>query len=141
MNFLLLAFATAQITNEIRTDVLRLHNELRHSWNVKKDLVWSQDLEQFARERVQYQMGLCGLSHEGHQDKGENLAMGTGSQIDVNIARRLVGLWSVKGNNYKPGVYDHFTQMVWGETSQVGCNMGIACGNVFIACNCMCKLT
>jgi hypothetical protein len=112
-------------------------------------LTWDQAIAQFAQNRAAWQLsqqtksstGCPPLNHDGRQNYGENLAMGTveADGIGKTIVR-LAGLWVNEGLP-PSGTFNHFTQMVWGKTKLIGCGYAVSsrpdCMNVaYLACNC-----
>lgn len=68
----------------------------------------------------------------GAEPQGENLWAGTAGAY---APESMVGLWVAEKRDYKPGVFpnnsrsgdvrnvSHYTQIVWSETTHVGCSM------------------
>ncbi|OAV87536.1 hypothetical protein PTTG_02614 [Puccinia triticina 1-1 BBBD Race 1] len=101
---------------------LAAHNEIRERYSVG-NLVWSSKLEASAQAWA----NRCVFEHS-HGEAGENIAAGQPTIASV------VKDW-VYGDNeceaYDPNrpVYSHFTQVVWRDTSRLGCAVS-TCSNL-----------
>lgn len=96
--------------------------EMLHSHNVRRaqhhaqPLVWNNSLYEFASEYVANYDCSGNLKHSGGP-YGENLAIGYSPTGAIDA-------WYSEGNSYNYEVantYDHFTQVVWNDTTQLGC--------------------
>ncbi|KAL2072736.1 hypothetical protein VTL71DRAFT_12079 [Oculimacula yallundae] len=96
-------------------DMLVAHNFYRNAHGVP-DLVWNETSAEFAADWARG----CEFKHSGGPT-GENLAAG------YTNATASVDAWGLERTMYnfkKPGFNEktgHFTQLVWGNTTSVGC--------------------
>ncbi|KAH9213359.1 CAP domain-containing protein [Leptodontidium sp. 2 PMI_412] len=101
---------------QFQTQVVNDHNWYRsqHSANPLK---WSNQLAMSSNDWV----NKCQWGHSGHSGVGENIALGYSKVLDA------INSWALERVNYNfnsPGFASgtgHFTQMVWKNTTQVGC--------------------
>jgi len=131
--FLILALFAASAFATFETDCLYYHNNLRGSLGLN-DFIWSDSL---AADSAAYAEVLAGTSHLKHStdrvNTGENLSMGT---LNVYDTEMLIDLWINEKRHYIPGAkfphtsttgnwkdVAHYTQMVWRETTEVGCGV------------------
>lgn len=109
--------------------ILAAHNEKRSAHSASP-LSWSSTLESYAQNYAnKFQCG-GGLVHSGGP-YGENLALG------YSDGPAAVNAWYSEGANYdysSCSVYDHFTQVIWKSTTQVGCAYK-DCGGLYIICS------
>ncbi|TSL61132.1 Peptidase inhibitor 16 [Bagarius yarrelli] len=133
--WLVLSVASAQLTAEQKTEILRLHNQYRSSVNPgasnMKRMLWDNTLSQVA---VRYAT-TCRWEHNPliKGILGENLFMALGPLI----IRQPLELWYNEFNNYDFSNKNcasgkqcgHYTQMVWANTSFIGC-ASYFCSNV-----------
>ena len=118
--------------DDLKTAVLAAHNAERHAVGVP-DLVWSDALAARAATWAQHLVGLGRLQHSPQDtrgDTGENLAMGTAGRYTP--ADMMAG-WVSEKASFKSGMFPsvsttgsrtavgHYTQMVWRDTTEVGC--------------------
>jgi pathogenesis-related protein 1 len=140
------------LTSQEVEQLLELHNKARQEVGVGP-LRWSKHLAVYAQTwAVHLALTSCGLEHrpdtgEWRQEHGENLFLGTADYYGVADA---VGAWVSEKKYYKGGtltasdqgvtsgnwhLFGHYTQVVWKDTTQVGCAK-IACkGNIIVVCN------
>jgi uncharacterized protein YkwD len=103
-------------TNEI----LDVHNRYRAK-HCAPPLRWDEQLEQVAKKWA----SRCEFEHSSTKH-GENLAAGTHGAFGAD---RVVGMWydEVELYSFKRGGFSmetgHFTQLVWKDTTRVGCAM------------------
>lgn len=109
--------------------ILAAHNQKRASHNASP-LSWSSSLESYAQNYAnKFQCG-GSLVHSGGP-YGENLALG------YSDGPAAVDAWYSEGANYdysSCSVFDHFTQVIWKSTTQVGCAYK-DCGGLYIICS------
>ncbi len=103
---------------------LKAHNAVRKKHRVK-DLVWSEKLAKSAEKFAK----TCPTGHS-KLPYGENMAMATYVQQPQNVVQRWYSEESKY--NYKVPKYSretgHFTQLVWKDTTEVGCAQVSNCG-------------
>jgi pathogenesis-related protein 1 len=115
-------------------EVLAAHNQLRDRHCVGP-LVWSPEIAQIASNWA----NRCEWRHS-NSDLGENLWQGT---VGGWSPAEQVQDWYNEINNYdfsrgesaNGGVVGHFTQVVWRETTQIGCGVAICGGDEMLVCN------
>ncbi|KAI9137928.1 CAP domain-containing protein [Paraphysoderma sedebokerense] len=109
--------------------IVTLHNNLRRSVNVGP-LKWDNSIAAYGQSRANHLAQKCKLEHDGPDKRyGENLSMGGGTSYGT---AGLVELWINEG--YK-GSFNHYSQMVWGESTSVGCGIARSRCGTYLACN------
>ncbi|KAL5321113.1 hypothetical protein ACEPPN_011925 [Leptodophora sp. 'Broadleaf-Isolate-01'] len=102
--------------DSFQKDMLTAHNFYRGEHGVK-DLVWNETSADFASDWAEG----CRFVHSGGPT-GENLAAGyanaTASVDAWGLERKMYNFKKPTGFSEKTG---HFTQLVWGNTTSVGC--------------------
>ncbi|KNZ33204.1 MAG: hypothetical protein AD742_07660 [Methylibium sp. NZG] len=116
------------------------HNQVRADVGVGP-LTWSTDLAAVAQEWAeQLAISGCRMKHRSPNVHGENLFQGTfGAFTAVDAAKA----WETEKKDYRGGVLTeanfapagHYTQMVWRQTTQLGCGQAICKGTLIVACN------
>jgi len=106
--------------------MLAAHNEARRAVGVAP-LQWSAELANSAASWAETLRGRgCAMRHSGRAGVGENLAWASGQRLTPG---QVAGMWVDERRDYDaprnacaPGaVCGHYTQVVWRQTSLVGC--------------------
>ena len=131
--------------------ILDAHNAYRTEVGVPP-LTWSDDLARFAQKWANElaNNGDCELKHRPADENdpwkqlyGENIYSGGGSDMSPTIID-AVAAWGEEKMNFDFDTKDcksgemcgHFTQMIWKNTTAVGCAIAVCPdGNVIVVCN------
>jgi hypothetical protein len=112
---------------------LEAHNEARAALGIRMSpLVWDKKLRNYAKQWARHLAAKgCKLEHSRGSGFGENLAAnwGSGSWAKPRSPDQVVGMWTKEeqwynynSNKCQPGkMCGHYTQVVWANTSKVGC--------------------
>ena len=134
------ALAAAPPPQQVQ-EILAAHNRYRATVGVPT-LQWSDSLAAGAQQWADYLASARQLKHSGTPGVGENLALASGSGVAVYTVTQLVGIWGDEKRYFIGGIFPnvsstgkwqdvgHYTQVVWRNTTQVGC--GVATGNGII---------
>ena len=128
--------STQAVTQAEKCAILKAHNDARAA--VGKglpNLKWNDNLANIAFTYSKQ----CKFQHSNN-GYGENLWSGTSGYFTVADA---VGGWVGEKKNYNGqaigqgnfGSYGHYTQVVWKNTTEVGCGYAKCGGNVIMTCN------
>ncbi|GAX42881.1 SCP-like extracellular [Tolypothrix sp. NIES-4075] len=110
-------------------EILNAHNSYRSQVGVPP-LTWSNTLASQAQEWANYLSSNRKFEHSGTSGQGENLWMGTSHRFSFT---QMVGSWGNEKQHFVKGTFPnvsntgnwadvgHYTQMVWRNTTQVGC--------------------
>lgn len=130
---------------EVMMGMVDRHNYWRKEVGVKP-LTWSSSLGDFAQEWANHlaKKG-CEMEHRpptgkwGRKGNGENIYWSSGMK---NTAGNVVDDWAseikyynTKTGKCKGGVCGHYTQVVWKNTTQVGCGMAKCGGEEIWVCS------
>jgi pathogenesis-related protein 1 len=132
----------AQTNTDFQNTILHIHNQERAAVNVPA-LTWNNNLADAARIWATHLTTLeltctpqqCNMPHDPSRGfVGENLWMGG---VGLSSTAQQVEDWVYEKNNYHGGPYnpqpsdpvqgvynpviDHYTQMVWRNTKEIGC--------------------
>jgi Cysteine-rich secretory protein family len=128
--------------------ILAAHNKERAAVDVPP-LVWNDTLAADAKPWAEHLAQLGDMQHadaDTRNGAGENLWMGTAGAYDVP---QMVGAWAGEKAFFVPGVFPdgvsanvngnwhmiaHYTQIVWRNTTDVGCAMATGHGYDFLVC-------
>jgi pathogenesis-related protein 1 len=125
--------------------IVSLHNTVRAEVGVGP-VRWSEKLAVYAQQWVDHLVSTrCGMEHrprsgKWRQEYGENLFIGTAGRYGTPDAVRA---WAAEKPKYHGNVLrssprsgaGHYTQMVWQDTTQIGCATGRCKGNLIVVCN------
>jgi uncharacterized protein YkwD len=132
-------------TSKMAKTILERHNLYRNQVNVPQ-LVWSAKLEKDAQRWANHLASLGGNQLVHSQERGgagENLWLGTSGYFSHN---QMVDSWGEEKKYFKSGNFPnvsstgnwadvgHYTQMVWRNTTEVGCAIASAGGNDILVC-------
>ncbi|KAH9495307.1 Cysteine-rich secretory protein LCCL domain-containing 2 [Bulinus truncatus] len=116
--------ATSNWTQEARDYILDIHNEKRRGEGgcQMNKMVYDLELERQARKWAEN----CVFRHESKEGRGENLAYSTYKHSEKDKILKASDDWFNEKDTYSYGQHScgsscHYTQMVWGKTSKVGC--------------------
>jgi hypothetical protein len=131
-----------------KKDILAAHNRYRAEVNVTP-LAWSDNLSAQAQKCADYNAATFLPSgrqkHCRTQGFGQNIALST-SSLHLNLTQ-MVDAWGSEKKNFLNGLYpsvsatgapdavSHYTQMIWQNTSEVGCGKASANGYEILVCD------
>jgi pathogenesis-related protein 1 len=122
--------------------ILSYHNQVRASVGVPP-LVWSKEVAQHATDwSARLATQGCTIQHSQDNGYGENIFMGTANQGHDAVIEAAKTWESEKvnfsGEALNKSVWSqagHYTQMVWRDTSDLGCAKASCGDNLIVVCN------
>jgi pathogenesis-related protein 1 len=129
------------LTRAQADEVVRAHNVWRQRVGVPP-LGWAADLAERAQSRASYLAAHgCAMEHGPlPKDIGENLCWlgslrspGHKDELDLVTPTWVIDTWGAESADYSPErdtctpnrQCDHYTQIVWAATTEVGCGMAV----------------
>jgi pathogenesis-related protein 1 len=116
------------------------HNKVRADVGVEP-LKWAPEMAAYAQQWAeQLAASGCQMKHRSPNAYGENLFQGTfGAYTSVDAAKA----WETEKKDYGGGVLTesnwapagHYTQMVWRQTTLLGCGQAVCRNTLIVACN------
>lgn len=148
---LIALYADAGLDSTAQAEMVAAHNKYRAEVGIP-DIQWSDSLAQTAQAYAEKQKTKgCKMVHSGAEGLGENIYWASpimysdGRKIPQNItSTNVTDSWGSEKANYnyntnscKRGkVCGHYTQIVWKDTTEVGCGMVICSdSSQFWVCN------
>ena len=123
-------------------EILKAHNRYRSELNIVP-LKWSDKLAKDAKVWADRLAGEKRMYHSSGTGEGENLWMGTSGYYSLT---QMVDGWGGEKKYYKNGIFPHvstsgnwsavghYTQIIWRNTTEVGCAKTTGGGNDFFVC-------
>jgi hypothetical protein len=124
------------------TLLLSLHNAQREAVGVPP-LKWSERLAEGAQHWAETLASLNQMQHSHTSGVGENLAVWWGHHVSYDD---LIGMWVKEKDAFQPGLFPavsttgdwqtvaHYTQMIWRDTTEVGCGIAYNGRTDFLVC-------
>ncbi|HEX4158282.1 MAG TPA: CAP family protein [Rhizomicrobium sp.] len=133
----------APFSDEQKSELLAAHNKYRADLR-EQPLVWSDDLAAGAQIWAEHlAQEVLTLKHSGEAGAGENLAMWSAGRSSLT---KLVDLWGAEKRYFIEASFPdvsttgdwrtvgHYTQMIWRNTTEVGCGVARGGGYDFLVC-------
>ena len=123
----------------ITQEVLDAHNRYRSEVNVSA-LKWSDALANSAQQWANHLAANGIFEHSDNQEVGENIWKGTSGNHSVT---QMVDSWGAEKKFFTPGVFpnvttggevSHYTQMIWRNTTEVGCAVATDDSDDYLVC-------
>jgi uncharacterized protein YkwD len=127
----------APTSNSLQTELLAAHNKVRSQRGLPA-LTWSTEMESLAQDWANQMTRTGKFEHRPNNRYGENLFWGRGRDYSGSDA---IESWASEAANYNyannscQGVCGHYTQLVWKNTTQVGCAAGKVRDEIYWVCN------
>jgi hypothetical protein len=122
--------------------ILAEHNKLRAEIGVPP-LRWSDKLAQGATQWARTIAALNRIQYSGAPGVGENVGV---SWADNASLGQLIGIWTKEKGLFQPGLFPqvsrngdayavlHYTQMIWRDTTEVGCGVATSGKSNYLVC-------
>jgi uncharacterized protein YkwD len=143
MALLLLTGTSLPTSNaDFASAVVNSHNAARHEVGAPP-LVWNDKLAADAAVWAAHMARTADFEHSTVADQGENLWMGTRASYSP---AEMVGAWIDEKSMYKRGKFPnvtttknwqdvgHYTQLIWGNTTRVGCAVASNAKDDYLVC-------
>jgi pathogenesis-related protein 1 len=134
---LILLAGTGGAQSFLKRDMLAAHDGVRARAGVAS-LAWSDRLAARAQDWANTLLARGQFAHRRNSAYGENLFEITGASASP---AEVINAWAAESRNYDygsnrcRGVCGHYTQIVWAETTEVGCAEARGGGREVWVCN------
>lgn len=134
--------AVSDVQDPSISEILNAHNKYRIELNIPP-LKWSNELAKHAKAWADRLAGTGRMYHSSGSGEGENLWMGTSGYYSLT---QMVDGWGGEKRYYKDGTFPgvstsgswadvgHYTQIIWRNTTEVGCAKSTGGGNDYFVC-------
>jgi pathogenesis-related protein 1 len=141
------------LDGEQQSEMVKVHNQYRAEVGISSNVTWSVKLGEMAQayaNKLKDERG-CNPIHSQADDVGENLYWASAIKYSSGItevqritAQRVADAWGSEKSDYSYSsnscasgkICGHYTQMVWENTSQIGCAQAVCADNSQIwVCN------
>lgn len=133
----------AAAQDSIAAQLLAAHNRYRSEVGVPA-LIWSDTLSSHAQDWADHLAATGGtLQHSQEAGEGENLWQGTADRFSYTD---MVDSWGDEKQYFRPGAFPavsstgnwpdvgHYTQLIWGNTTEVGCGVATVNSSDILVC-------
>lgn len=134
--------SVSSTTANLQNDMLAVHNKYRSALGIPS-LTWSTTLATDAQGWADYLASSGKFEHSSGTNQGENLWKGTAGAFSYTT---MAEAWASERQYFKYGVFPdvsttgnwaavgHYTQMIWKNTTQIGCAVGRGGGYDVLVC-------
>ncbi len=126
-------------SSSIPQEMVNAHNQWRSKLGLPP-LRWSDEIANYAQEWANHLAATGSFEHRTEHRYGENLFMASGRQYSptevVNDWGSEVAYYDYATNSCRPGeMCGHYTQVVWRDTTEVGCAVARSGNREVWVCN------
>ena len=128
------------LSSEQKGKFISRHNDWRKQFGTP-NVTWSDSLAAYAQVWVDsLYKDSCDYRHRDEGLYGENIWASSSKKVDVI---EIVDTWAEEKNNYHGEaligynyqLFGHYTQVVWENTTEIGCAVAICSNGVICVCN------
>jgi uncharacterized protein YkwD len=122
--------------------MLNVHNKYRSALGIP-GVTWSNTLANHAQQWANYLANSQTFEHSQDTGEGENLWMGTSGYFSYS---QMAESWASEKQYFRYGTFPHvsttgrwfdvghYTQMIWQNTTEIGCAVATGGGNDILVC-------
>jgi Cysteine-rich secretory protein family len=133
---------TSTNTSNLATEMLNVHNKYRSELGIPS-VTWSNTLASHAQQWANHLANSQQFEHSQGTGEGENLWMGTAGYFSYS---QMAAGWASEKQHFRYGTFPdvsttgrwfdvgHYTQMIWQNTTEIGCAVATGGGNDILVC-------